>query len=155
MNINNNNDQYLVKGSVSVSLILARTIAEYFRQSSCCVCRGRVGGCGDLSATRVMQIYQGAGEGGAMQAKWNSFKHYLVKLFTWWNIAAIESAFSRVFVNYGTDILKTDYCQRFNWFPKAGPGKAELMKDLDQADPPSHQSVRKPLWRVKYEIWNV
>ena len=57
-----NNDQYLVKGSVSVSLILARTIAEYFRQSSCCVCRGRVGGCGDLSATRVMQIYQGAGK---------------------------------------------------------------------------------------------
>ena len=103
-----------------------------------------------------MQIYQGAGEGGSVQAKQNSFKHYLVKLFTWWNIAAIESAFFRVIVSYGTSILKTDYCQRFNWFPKAGPGKAELMKDLDQADPPSHQSVRKPLWRVnmKYEMSN-
>ena len=65
------------------------------------------------------------------------------------------SFFPRVIVNNGTGIQKTDYCQRFNWFPKAGPGKAELMKDLDQADPPSHQSVRKPLWRVKYEIWNV
>ena len=75
-----NNDQYLVKGSVSVSLIPADN--RGILQAIFLLCLSRTGGCGDLSATRVMQIYQGAGEGGSVQAKQNSFEHYLVKLFT-------------------------------------------------------------------------
>ena len=66
-----NNDQYLVKGSVSVSLIPADN--RGILQAIFLLCLSRTGGCGDLSATRVMQIYQGAGEGGVSAGKTEFF----------------------------------------------------------------------------------
>ena len=75
-----NNGQHLVKGSALVSLIPADN--RGILQAIFLLCLSRTGGCGDLSATRVMQIYQGAGDGGSVQAKQNFLRHYLVKLFT-------------------------------------------------------------------------